>query len=630
MREERRERWKRAIWMWLAIIALFLLIGFFLWQFNVDMRQAERMRNRDKMMDMADKAMLAAENRLTGAIGILETAAGRVSPSKAVKDSETMEYLKMLAENNNMDRIGITDVEGNVFTTKGNTGNVAQEEFFQRSIEGEWFISSVLLSQKPDEKCIGVSVPIKNLQNQIEGVLYGVILVKDMDLYTDFKLEKTEGTLVHIVDAEGNYIAKGKRGNYACEGKENIFEVLEESGINEKEGKALLTGKKDRFRKIERDGEARIMCFSPMRVKNWCVITVLTEDAAQVNINYSKKIVGALIIKILLAVAALIAIGYYVVNKEKVFIKKLNHELLIKDEIFRIAATEARSFVFIYNVDTKRIEFMNYNETYKPLFAQTIENFPENIPSFIPRNSMAYSEMQRMIRELEEGKSTVDGEISFDLRGQIIHYNVKITSARENDKEGRLRIGSLTDVTNEKQNAISLQSQVGKDPLTKVDNRLAAIEKINKILQSSTNQVCAFLIIDLDNFKAVNDSLGHLTGDKALVDVANIIQKHVRTRDIVCRLGGDEFVVFLVDIPKEVIRRNVEALLRKLQLTYEFDGKREAISASAGIAVVPEDGSEFQTLYEKADKALYKVKKNGKNGYAFYEGETGEEGQKKS
>lgn len=174
MRDEKRERWKRAIGMWLAIIALFLLIGFFLWQFNVDMRQAERMRNRDKMMD----------------------------------------------------RIGVVDMQGNVTTTNGNTANAAQEEFFQRSIEGEWFISSVLLSQKPDEKCIGVSVPIKNLQNQIEGVLYGVILVKDMDLYTDFKLEKNEGTLVHIVDEEGNYIAKGKRGNYACEGKENIFEVL--------------------------------------------------------------------------------------------------------------------------------------------------------------------------------------------------------------------------------------------------------------------------------------------------------------------------------------------------------------------------------------------------------------------
>ena len=630
MREERRERWKRAIWMWLAIIALFLLIGFFLWQFNVDMHQAERMRNQDKMMDAADKAALVIVNRLTGTISILETAAGRLTPEEVVKDSETMSYLKKLAENNKMDRIGVADVHGNVITTNGKSANVVQEEFFQRSIKGERFISSVFPTQQSEEKCIGISVPVRNAKKQIEGILYGVILVKDIDLYTDFKLEENEGTLVHIVDSEGNYIAKGNQGNYVCEGKENIFETFAEVGISEEEGRGLLTGKKSTFRRIDRDGEVGIMCFSPMSVKNWCVITVLTKDAAQANINYSKKIVGALIVKILLATAALIAIGYYVVNKEKIFIKKLNHELLIKDEIFRIAATEARSFVFIYNVDTKRIEFMNYNEADKSLFAQTIEKFPENIPNFIPKNSIAYSEIQRMIRELEDGNSAVEGEISFDLRGKIVHYNVKITSARENGKEGRLRIGSLVDVTDEKQNAIFLQSQVGKDPLTKVYNRLAAIEKIHKILKSDTNPECAFLIIDLDNFKAVNDSLGHLTGDKALVDVANIIQKHVRLRDIVCRLGGDEFVVFLVDIPKKVIRRNVEALLRKLQLTYELDGKIESLSASAGIAVVPEDGSEFQTLYEKADKALYEVKKNGKNGYAFYEGEMGEERQKKS
>ena len=630
MREEKQERWKRALWMWVAIIVLFLMVGFFLWKFNVDMRQAERMRNQDKMLDVADKAALVVENRLTEAISILETAAGRLIPKETFEDSNTMEYLRGLAKNNKMDRIGVVDEEGNVMTTTGKIANVAQEEFFQKSMMGERFISSVFPTEQSEEKCIGISVPVKNTKNQIQGVLYGVILVTDINLYKEFKLEEREGTLVHIVDDEGNYIAKGTRDSYICAGKENVFEVFAEVGIDEDEGKELLTGKKSRFRRIERDGETRIMCFSPMSVKNWCVITVLTEDAAQVNINYSKKIVGALIIKILLAVAALIAIGYYVVNKEKVFIKKLNHELLIKDEIFRIAATEAKSFVFIYNVDTKRIEFMNYNDSYMPLFAQTIEDFPENIPNFIPKNSMAYSEIQRMIRELEEGSPAVEGEISFDMRGQIVHYNVKITSARENGQDGRLRIGSLVDVTDEKQNAIFLQSQVGKDPLTKVFNRLAAIEKIHKILKSDTNQVCAFLIIDLDNFKAVNDSLGHLIGDKALVDVANIIQKHVRLRDIVCRLGGDEFVVFLVDIPKEVIRRNVEALLHKLQLTYELDGKRESLSASAGIAVVPEDGSEFQTLYEKADKALYKVKKNGKNGYAFYEGETGEEEQKKS
>lgn len=621
MREQKRERWKRTIWMWIAIGTLFLLIGFFLWQFNEDMKKAEHMRNRDKMLDVAEKAALATDNKLNSTVSILETVAGYMDPEKTVQNPEAMAYLGKLAKNNGIDRIGVMDLEGNILTTNGKRANVLNQEFFQKSLNGECFISSVFPTETTPEKSIGVSVPIKAKGEQVLGVLYGVILVKDLNLTKEFQEEESEGTLVHIVDADGNYIAKGKRGNYACQGKENIFDALEESGMERKEVKELLTGEESEFRRINRDGELRLMCFSPMEKKDWCVITVLTGEAANVNINYSQKIVLMLIGKILLAITALIAIGYYVVTKEKVFIQKLNQDLLIKDEIFRVAATEAKSFVFIYNVDTKRIEFMNYEQSYALLFARVIENFPENIPAFIPRNSMAYSEIQKIIKELEAGSTTAEGEISFDLRGTIIHYNVKITSAREDIQKGRLRIGSLVDVTDEKQNAIFLQRQVGKDPLTKVYNRLAAVEQIDKIIKNHRDYTCAFLILDLDNFKAVNDSLGHLTGDKALVDVANIIQQHVRSRDIVCRLGGDEFVVFLADIPENVIRRNVEALLRKLQLTYELDGKEESISASVGIAVVPKDGCEFKVLYEKADKALYHIKKNGKNGYAFYEEE---------
>lgn len=619
MRELKQERGKRIVGILTAVSALFLLIGVFLWQFNEDMKKMEYSRNRTKMLDVADKAALTIENKLNNTVSILETAAGRMNPEEAMEDSETMAYLKTLAENNDMDRIGVMDLQGNVLTTKGKRANVEGQEFFQKSLKGECFISNVFPTETTIEKSVGVSVPIKAESEDIIGVLYCVILVKDLGINTEFQEEESQGTLVHVVDADGNYISKGKRGNYACEGKDNIFEALENVGISRKEIKELITSEKSEFRKITYDEGFRLMCFSPMNIENWCVISVLTKEAASININYSQKIVLMLIAKIMLSVIALIAIGYYVVTKEKKFIQKLNHELLLKDEIFRIAATEAKNFVFIYNVDTKRIEFMNYKEGYAELFAQTIENFPENIPAFIPRNSMAYSEIQKMIEELEAGNDVVEGEISFDLYGQIVHYNAKITSARETTKEGRLRIGSLVDVTEEKQNAIFLKSQVGKDSLTKVYNRLAAIEKIDGFLKRNKGQICAFLIVDLDNFKAVNDSLGHLTGDRALIDVANIIQKHVRSRDVVCRLGGDEFVVFLADIPKNVIRRNVEALLRKLRLTYEFDGKKESISASVGIAVTPEDGQEFKILYEKADKALYQVKKSGKNGYVFYE-----------
>ena len=102
------------------------------------------------------------------------------------------------------------------------------------------------------------------------------------------------------------------------------------------------------------------------------------------------------------------------------------------------------------------------------------------------------------------------------------------------------------------------------------------------------------------------------------MDVANILKMHVRPDDIVCRLGGDEFIVFLVDMPTVAIDRNLTKMLEKMKLTYERNGKREDLSASVGIALAPKHGRDFQTLYEKADIALYDVKNNNKNGYKIY------------
>ena len=98
--------------------------------------------------------------------------------------------------------------------------------------------------------------------------------------------------------------------------------------------------------------------------------------------------------------------------------------------------------------------------------------------------------------------------------------------------------------------------------------------------------------------------LGHLVGDTLLIDVVQIMKQHVRPQDIVLRMGGDEFVIFLVDIPKEAIGRSVGKLVEKLNLTYNRNEISETVSASMGIAVAPDQGKDFKSLYEKADAAL--------------------------
>ncbi len=127
------------------------------------------------------------------------------------------------------------------------------------------------------------------------------------------------------------------------------------------------------------------------------------------------------------------------------------------------------------------------------------------------------------------------------------------------------------------------------------------------------------MILDLDGFKRLNDNLGHMTGDRALAEVAKILVKHFRSYDVVCRLGGDEFIIFAKGLPKEVLHKVLSSLLKKLVLTYGSGEQQVTISASVGAVFAPRQGRDFVQLYEKADKALYLVKNATKNGYRIYE-----------
>lgn len=128
-----------------------------------------------------------------------------------------------------------------------------------------------------------------------------------------------------------------------------------------------------------------------------------------------------------------------------------------------------------------------------------------------------------------------------------------------------------------------------------------------------------FVLIDLDNFKEINDNFGHQYGDKVLTEVAQILRNMFRRDDIVARLGGDEFVVFLVNAASyEVMKPLFQRLCDKLSRTYTQNDISVKISASLGISVAPEQGTTFKELYKKSDMALYQVKKQSKNGFKNY------------
>jgi len=159
-----------------------------------------------------------------------------------------------------------------------------------------------------------------------------------------------------------------------------------------------------------------------------------------------------------------------------------------------------------------------------------------------------------------------------------------------------------------------------RDLLTNVYNKTSGIEIAeNELNVSDEKSLHALFVIDLDNFKGVNDNLGHIVGDKVLVEAAKTISGIFREADIISRFGGDEFVIFATHISDmSFVEEKAVKLCNELRKSYSDGDNVQNISASVGIACFPVHGLTYDELFKHADKALYKIKKQGKDGFAVY------------
>ena len=160
-----------------------------------------------------------------------------------------------------------------------------------------------------------------------------------------------------------------------------------------------------------------------------------------------------------------------------------------------------------------------------------------------------------------------------------------------------------------------------RDPLTGLLNRTSLQQLVEETLAASEPETDshAMFIIDLDDFKHVNDTLGHTVGDECLRQIAAAMQNCFRSNDLVSRIGGDEFAVFMRHVPdKATVLDQAEILRRTLErLALAVPGQNHSVSI--GISLYPDNGRELKTLYEKADQAMYHSKRGGKNRVSFAE-----------
>ncbi|HLA74711.1 MAG TPA: diguanylate cyclase [Gammaproteobacteria bacterium] len=187
--------------------------------------------------------------------------------------------------------------------------------------------------------------------------------------------------------------------------------------------------------------------------------------------------------------------------------------------------------------------------------------------------------------------------------------------------------GIQRDVTENRAQALALQHQATHDALTNLPNRILLYERFHQAMFAARQEqgTLALLLMDLDGFKLINDTVGHHIGDRVLQEVAARVQDVLRESDTVARLGGDEFVVLLPTMGREGAVRTAAKIKEALGREYNIEELALGISASIGIALWPEHGSDIKTLLRLADQAMYIAKQKGANFALYDEGLAGED-----
>ncbi len=261
------------------------------------------------------------------------------------------------------------------------------------------------------------------------------------------------------------------------------------------------------------------------------------------------------------------------------------------------------------------VTLLQYDSTDELIHCTTVQISPEFQPDG-QRSDFKYHEMINMV--LQNGAYRFEWN-HLTKGGDIVP--VEISATKIPSENGMVVHGVMRDISKQNQALQQLKHLAHHNPLTGLPNRLLLSARLEHSIQhiQRENALGAVLFMDLDNFKKINDSLGHSAGDEVLITVAQRLLEHSRDVDTVAHLGGDEFVIILHSISSiGDAELHAKQIMTSMQQPFIIDGYEMFISCSIGIVEFDSSCSDMESLLKKADAAMYKAKDEGKNGYQLY------------
>lgn len=307
------------------------------------------------------------------------------------------------------------------------------------------------------------------------------------------------------------------------------------------------------------------------------------------------------------------------------------HELAYRFYVQSLAADQDRQLLFLdcdltaNSIDRTggRLAFpdwfspeMTYSELEEKLTAAGAQCGKDGLPA-------GYFSQERLLALFDDGIRNLKKDWKARFQDGSVRWMTADLVMMEDLYNGHVKaFFKAEDITEKKQEQIEIVRRSEQDGMTGLLNRTTAVAKIRKRL-SDRRHLGILMILDLDNLKGINDVFGHNEGDRVIITIADTLREHFRESDIIARIGGDEFLLFLPGAASSIdtIVISLTELMKKLSEHSIGGCDEQRVRCSIGCAVQTKDCCSFSALYKQADKALYHVKRNGKDNFAIYQSE---------
>lgn len=500
-------------------------------------------------------------------------------------------------------------------------GNIAHTDYFKGAMNGETVISRSTYVDPDGEEVLVLAIPIQNVERKIIGVLYGTFARENLsELIREVSFTGNSTNL--LLSSEGIILARSEGTSFVDDSVRSFYNIGtswgEKGELSIFDVRKFLELDDTLYVSYRNEDREMFVIIAPVGVHDWKYAIVVPKSIVD---NETKIITNKVLIVELCCTIAFVILLFSIL-----YLVKRNERMIRSNENYRLASNTSKTVLFEYDMLKKKLVLEG---TENLLFDGDKSEFHgDDLLRFIDRIHEDEKKVKEEIQELIKGTSdSIDTEFRVSCLDNCFHW-FRLSGSMVKDNDGKLLrfVGNITNVEDQVNKEQELREKAELDTLTGIFNNGSFREHVAAALENMTeNSVCALFIMDLDNFKNVNDSLGHIKGDKVLTDTATKLCKVFSERDIVGRIGGDEFAAFMCLEGKNmaecrrIIEDKAKSVCNALRASYGGSNRFVRVSSSVGIAIGTDAEKKFMDLYKRADKVLYLSKDGGRDRYTISE-----------